>query len=63
MQHKCTYFHVVDGVRVCVQCGQPAHSEGVIEDKMVEQQENKQIWPPESKRIGKVVKKQTGKRR
>lgn len=57
MQHKCTYFHVVDGVRVCAQCGQPAHSEGVIEDKMVEPQENKQIWPPESKRITRVANK------
>jgi len=46
---KCKYFLVVDGVRVCVQCGKPAHSE--IEDKMVEQHEDKQIFPPESKRI------------
>lgn len=50
MIHKCTYFHVVDGIRVCVQCGKPAHSG--IEDKVVEQHEDKKIYPAESKRLG-----------
>lgn len=30
---KCTYFHYVDGVLVCTQCGKPAHGEQV-EDKI-----------------------------
>ena len=57
MQHKCKYFHYVDGELICVQCGKPAHSEGTIEDKMVtkheDKTETKYIFPPESKRITK----------
>ena len=57
MQCKCKYFHMVDGKRVCVQCGKPAHPQGAIEDKVVNEHETKTIFPPESKRISRISNK------
>ena len=57
MKCKCKYFHVVNGERVCVQCGKSAEEikAGRIEDKVVEQHEAK-IYKPESKRLKKRKK-------
>ena len=66
MECKCKYFTRKDGKLFCVQCGKEAHNQPQIEDKMVERHEaplyvsdkdKVQIWPPESPRISRVVRK------
>jgi uncharacterized Zn finger protein (UPF0148 family) len=48
---KCKYFCMVDGKLVCSQCGKPAKTENVIEDK---------IYDPESRRLKNVIKDKHG---
>ena len=58
MECKHGYFHYVNGKLVCVQCGKPPNvTKPQIEDKIGEQTETKQIWPPESKRLGRPKKR------
>lgn len=74
MRCKCKYFlRDRDGRLVCSACGKPAKEKPEIEDKVEERHKTKeapvpngtQIWPPESKRLTKVVKgtKKAKKRR
>ena len=51
MQHKCQYFLVENGIRVCSVCGKPAKSKDRIEDKVDSDHEDKTIYPSESKRL------------
>lgn len=63
MVHKCKYFlRDSEGVLRCTQCGKSAHSEDVIEDKMVTAHEDKYIFPPESKRVGRPKKMKRAKK-
>ncbi len=57
MECKCSYFLFREGKLVCSVCGQPAKEKPVIEDKVAERTEVKQIWPPESKRLGRPPKR------
>ena len=58
---KCKYYlRDKEGNLICSVCGKPVHS-NQIEDKVEEQHEDKRIWPPESKRITKVVKRRQRK--
>ena len=68
MQCKCKYYTMENGVRVCDQCGKPAHS-GEIEDKVIKVgvgngavQVKGVSVPQEVRRIKRVVKKGKTKR-
>lgn len=61
MECKHSYFQMVNGVLKCCVCGRtPEEIKQVnkpqIEDKIAERTEIKQIWPPESKRVGRPRK-------
>ena len=66
---KCKYYTMENGVRVCSQCGKPAHS-GEIEDKVIKvgvgegtvQVKGGVSVPAEVRRIKRVVKKRKTKR-
>ena len=67
MECNCKYYlRDKEGKLVCSVCGKEAHGQPQIEDKMVERHEaplyvsdkdKVQIWPPESPRISRVVRK------
>jgi hypothetical protein len=67
MECKHPYYQLSGGVLRCSVCNEPSDREsyvteqrtsaGVIEDKLGPQPENKRIWPAESKRQSRVVKK------
>lgn len=53
MECKHSYYQYVKGELVCAQCGKPANEKPAIEDKIAQRTEVKQIFPTESKRLGK----------
>ena len=57
MECKCQYYEYKNGELICVQCSKPANQKPVIEDKIAERTEVKQIWPTESKRVGRPKKR------
>ena len=58
MECKHGYYQFVNCKLVCVQCGKLANEiKSVIEDKIAERTEVKQIWPTESKRVGRPKKR------